>query len=1167
MKTLIINRKIIVSILTVILLTYSVQGVSYAQDDVLPGGEGTLFSVGETLVVTPGETNTSLKVSFIDRFFEPNKRAYQVQLRRKDPQGDWILKCDTIPGWLVPRPSFDEHLSVLFTDLEPGTTYEARWRETNEAACFENPPNPNEWSSIREGTTLLETPPRVEFADTTLAIAVRLTLGLDIIDGIDILKIPEEQLTQLTTLFLAYRTILYEELEELRPYRLSSEHLDLDLPEISSLTGLEHATQLRSLTLRIENISDISPLAELTELRELDLWKNQIRDISPLAALTELRELDLRENQIRDISPLAQLTQLTLLELNENWISDVTALANLTELRTLWLIGNRISDISPLAQLADASLTNLNLSRNQIRDVTPLAHLTNLTQLSIGGNNISDATPLTQLANLETLYLAENQIRDIPSLAQLTSLETLSLSNNQIRDVTPFTQLADASLTNLNLNGNQIRDVTPLAQLTNLETLILAHNQIRDVTPLAQLADASLTNLDLGGNQIQDVSPLADLTYLESLRLSGNPIADTFPLSALLDANPDIYIDIDIADIAKFPIREEGGPTIYWTEEMGNSYIIRRVDLANGQYQDVVTLSELPEDITIDTLGGKIYWCSESTIKRANLDGTDIQLVAGGLDSVTGIYLDVAGGKIYWLDEGEDKIQRANLDGTNVEDLITGLSNDPLDLAVDVSEGKIYWTYRYGEIKIRRADLDGANVEDLITVTGRSRPVEIAIDVSGGKMYWFDEGQDKIQRANLDGTDIKDIASEVSDGDIALDVPGGKIYWADYYEEKIQRANLDGTNVEDVVTGLTDLSGIALATSTGEMNLPSTTPETPATTGATVSISPASVASPAVGDQLEFSLNITSGEAVAGYQATVQFDTTALRYVSGANGDFLPAGAFFVQPKVEGNLVKLNAASLAGESNGDGTLATLTFEVIAVKASTLTLSDALLTDNTGSTSVPNVETAEITGPTGLKGDVNGDGTVNIADLVLVASNLGKTGQNAADVNGDGMVNIADLVLVAGALGTSATAPSLHPQVLGTLTAADVKQWLSQAQQLNLTDTTSQRGILFLQQLLIALTPKETALLANYPNPFNPETWIPYHLAKEANVTLHIYAMNGTLVRTLTLGHQAAGMYQNRSRAAYWDGKNALGEPVASGVYFYTLTAGDFTATRKMLIRK
>ena len=103
--------------------------------------------------------------------------------------------------------------------------------------------------------------------------------------------------------------------------------------------------------------------------------------------------------------------------------------------------------------------------------------------------------------------------------------------------------------------------------------------------------------------------------------------------------------------------------------------------------------------------------------------------------------------------------------------------------------------------------------------------------------------------------------------------------------------------------------------------------------------------------------------------------------------------------------------------------------------------------------------------------------------------------------------------------------------------------------------------------IVELPPHATVLLANYPNPFNPETWIPYQLAKPADVTLHIYAANGALVRTLALGHQPAGIYQSRSRAAYWDGKNELGEKVASGIYFYTLSAGDFTATRKMLIRK
>ena len=200
-------------------------------------------------------------------------------------------------------------------------------------------------------------------------------------------------------------------------------------------------------------------------------------------------------------------------------------------------------------------------------------------------------------------------------------------------------------------------------------------------------------------------------------------------------------------------------------------------------------------------------------------------------------------------------------------------------------------------------------------------------------------------------------------------------------------------------------------------------------------------------------------------------------------------------------------------------------------------------------------------------DVNLDGVVNISDLVMVAGRLGQSGPNAADVNGDGVVNVQDLILVAGALGQAPAAPSLHPAALATFTTADIRGWLTQAQGLDLTDPKLQSGIRFLEQLLLVLVPKETALLPNYPNPFNPETWIPYHLAKDADVALTIYAIDGQVVRRLALGHQLAGMYQNRSRAAYWDGRNAFGEPVASGVYFYTLTAGDFIATRKMLIRK
>ena len=448
-----------------------------------------------------------------------------------------------------------------------------------------------------------------------------------------------------------------------------------------------------------------------------------------------------------------------------------------------------------------------------------------------------------------------------------------------------------------------------------------------------------------------------------------------------------------------------------------------------------------------------------------------------------------------------------------------------------------------------------------------------------------------------------------------------------------------------------------------------------------VSITPARVVSPAIGEQFTVNISIVAGENVGGYQVSLVFDSTALRYVESANGDYLPPGAFFVPPVVSRNKVTLGATTLAGVSNGDGTLATVTFEVVNVKHSVINLSDVIITDGTGEhlsyfvygakveepsllpssaivslkpssilspaageqltfnveitggqnvtdfqltfdydssalgsistsrgnylvdgvgngngtlaavtfevldvkastvgvsgylvttnglRSTPTFESAEVIVP--LLGDVNRDGVVNILDLVQVASKFGQqVSSDAADINEDGIVNIVDLVKVAGALGDGAAAPSvwhLNPRVVPT--RVDVQQWLTEAQQLNLTDAASQRGILFLEQLLAALTPKETALLPNYPNPFNPETWIPYQLAAPADVTVTIYSVDGSVVRTLVLGHQSVGIYQGKSRAAYWDGKNEFGESVASGVYFYTFTAGEFNATRKMLIMK
>ena len=260
---------------------------------------------------------------------------------------------------------------------------------------------------------------------------------------------------------------------------------------------------------------------------------------------------------------------------------------------------------------------------------------------------------------------------------------------------------------------------------------------------------------------------------------------------------------------------------------------------------------------------------------------------------------------------------------------------------------------------------------------------------------------------------------------------------------------------------------------------------------------------------------------------------------------------------------------VATDVNGDGFVNLLDVQVVD---SRMGMTGKDTADDNGDADVNGdgiVNIADLAFVTKFMGDVNGDSVVNLKDLDLIGKRLWETGKNTADINADGIVNIADLVIVAAnaLFHTAAAAPSTYKHAAALLTVEQVQQWLNQARLLGETAPIYQRGIFALEQLLTMLTPKQTSLLPNYPNPFNPETWIPYQLAHPADVKISIYAVDGKLVRTLDLGHQPVGMYKNRSRAAHWDGRNALGESVASGIYLYEFTAGDFSATRKMLIRK
>ena len=330
------------------------------------------------------------------------------------------------------------------------------------------------------------------------------------------------------------------------------------------------------------------------------------------------------------------------------------------------------------------------------------------------------------------------------------------------------------------------------------------------------------------------------------------------------------------------------------------------------------------------------------------------------------------------------------------------------------------------------------------------------------------------------------------------------------------------------------------------------------------------------GDRFAVNINTETTFDLVKWQLDIAFDPTALEAVGGSEGDLLNMGGgttTFQSGSLDGaagTLTGLSGERQGGEGiSGTGTLLHVAFRTISSGETKVTLQNLQFYADTG-WSVP-VDLYEITLTVEeqiVVGDVNRDGQVNILDLVFVAQQLGQTvpADSPADVNSDGAVNILDLVQVAQNFGNTA-APLVAMIAADGVDPVTIAAWIAQARLEDDGSLVFKQGIANLQDLLASLIPQETALLRNYPNPFNPETWIPYQLATPAEVALTIYDMKGQMVRRLALGHQAAGVYQSRSRAVYWDGRNQLGESVASGLYFYTLRAGDFTATRRMVILK
>ena len=336
-----------------------------------------------------------------------------------------------------------------------------------------------------------------------------------------------------------------------------------------------------------------------------------------------------------------------------------------------------------------------------------------------------------------------------------------------------------------------------------------------------------------------------------------------------------------------------------------------------------------------------------------------------------------------------------------------------------------------------------------------------------------------------------------------------------------------------------------------------------------------------VGDTFTLDLIIEDVIDLAGWQLDIEFNSAVLSAVSVSEGDLLSKGGgqtLFLEGNIDDPDGKINAASAAflgiHDISGTGVLLSVTFESKAAGEGRIKLHNVKLA-SVDRNDIP-YEIAAYPFNFKPRYDVNKDELLNILDLILVSQNLSQADPQT-DVNGDGTVNIFDLIAVSQHLGESITplAPGIgmwwHPSLLDSTT---IQSWIDMAYAADDGSETFRQGIAYLKRLLWIVKnadwhplPAETILLANYPNPFNPETWIPYQLALAADVTLTIYDTKGVLVRQLDLGYQQAGYYTDRTQAAYWDGRNNAGESVGSGVYFYQLRAGNYSTTLKMVILK
>ena len=463
-----------------------------------------------------------------------------------------------------------------------------------------------------------------------------------------------------------------------------------------------------------------------------------------------------------------------------------------------------------------------------------------------------------------------------------------------------------------------------------------------------------------------------------------------------------------------------------------------------------------------------------------------------------------------WVDSGAIYA----LVGTDVQRFAPSIDN-AMNIAVDASNSKVYWTEKTGERRgtINSANLDGTNATTLATIL--AVPMGIVVDTAGSKLYWTN-ARGRIQCANLNGSGIQNVLQDLS-GPKDIVVSNGFIYWTEG-GNSVRRVNISGEKiVQDIAANLGTVGGLAVGS--GKVYWTEMT----AAGGGTINSANAD-----------------------GTDATVL--TSVLATPMGIAVDTVGSKLYWTNARGRVQRANLNGSGIQNVVEGLGS------------PGDIVLSNSISAPMTTTPTTPTTVSY-------AKYDVNKDGTVDNTDAGLVIDALG-TRNAAYDVNGDGAVDFLDVVLVFDNRDDNvAGAPTIVGMKLSAVQIDIIQEQIELLIATNDRSPAAMRVLIYLQQLLATARPEKTQLFANYPNPFNPETWIPYELATDTHMRITIYNTQGVVIRTLQFGHQSAGYYTGRDRAAYWDGRNALGEQVASGLYFYQLETDEMSSLRKMVILK